>query len=387
MTYSIPYIILLFFLLISATISIQRKDNVLLCHRLNIIGITAFFLFFAFRGYIWHDWMGYYPAFEKMEWEDIFYYDYFKNREPLWFVFNLTVKTFTNSYQAMVIIVSALQTWLLVRFFKKYSVNILLSLAIFLAYSGFELSINLMRNFTATCIFLNAIPFIETRKPLHYLGLCSIASLIHLSAIFYIPCYFILNRRINKWIFISLIMFAYFMLFSGTPFLLKLVALLNLGGEIVESKIEVYSEYGMFGINRIDIIIKLFICILTFLYYEKIIKTNESNRLFINSLLLFILGSFLTSEFTEMSNRIGKLFVFSIWIVCGLMIRIFYYRNNRILYSAFLSLVLVYNVYYSTAERLKEYQNFLLGNADSYNNRLANFNKYFEEPKQIQQKK
>ena len=48
---------------------------------------------------------------------------------------------------------------------------------------------------------------------------------------------------------------------------------------------------------------------------------------------------------------------------------------------------LVYNVYYSTAERLKEYQNFLLGNADSYNNRLANFNKYFEEPKQIQQKK
>ena len=88
-----------------------------------------------------------------------------------------------------------------------------------------------------------------------------------------------------------------------------------------------------------------------------------------------------------MSNRIGKLFVFSIWIVCGLMIRIFYYRNNRILYSAFLSLVLIYNVYYSTAERLKEYQNFLLGNADSYNNRLANFNKYFEEPKQIQQKK
>ena len=81
MIYSIPYIILLFFLLISATITIQRKDNVLLCHRLNIIGITAFFLFFAFRGYIWHDWMGYYPAFEKMEWEDLFYYDYFKNRE------------------------------------------------------------------------------------------------------------------------------------------------------------------------------------------------------------------------------------------------------------------------------------------------------------------
>ena len=109
--------------------------------------------------------------------------------------------------------------------------------------------------------------------------------------------------------------------------------------------------------------------------------------MFINSLLLFILGSFLTSEFTEMSNRIGKLFVFSVWIICGLMTKIFYYKNNRLLYSAFLSLVLVYNVYYSTAERLKEYQNFLLGNADSYNNRLANFNKYFEEPKQIQQKK
>lgn len=387
MIYSIPYIIFVVFLLILATIAMQRKEDEMLCHKLNVIGITVFFLFFAFRGYIWHDWMGYYPSFEKMEWDDIFNYDYFKNREPLWFVFNLTVKSVTNNYQAMVIIVSALQTWLLVRFFKKYSVNILLSLAIFLAYAGLELSINLMRNFTAICIFLNAIPFIEARKPLHYLVLCSLASLIHLSAIFYIPCYFILNKKINKWIFISLIMFAYLMLFSGTPFLLKLVALLNIGGEIVERKIEAYSAYGMFGINRIDIIIKLLICILTFLYYEKIINTNESNRLFINSLLIFILGSFITSEFTEMSNRIGKLFVFSLWIICGLMIKIFFYRNNQLLYSVILSLVLVYNVYYSTAERLKEYQNFLLGNADSYNNRLTNFNKYFEEPKQIQQKK
>lgn len=374
-------------MLILATITMQRKEDEMLCHKLNVIGIAVFFLFFAFRGYIWHDWMGYYPSFEKMEWDDILSYDYFKNREPLWFVFNLTLKSVTHSYQAMVICVAAIQTWLLVRFFKRYSVNLLLSLAIFLAYAGLELSINLMRNFTAICIFLNAIPYIEARKPAKYFGLCILATLIHLSSLFFLPLYFFLHRKLSKWVFISLVLFAYFILFSGTPVLLKIIAMLNIGGEIVEHKIETYSAFGMFAINRIDIIVKLIICLLTFLYYDKIIQLNENNRLFINSLLLFILGSLITTEFTEVSNRIGKLFVFSIWILCGILIKVFHYRNNQLLYSAFLSLVLVYNVYYSSGERLKAYQNILLGNADSYNERLINFNKYFEEPKQIQNKK
>ena len=365
----------------------QRKEDEVLCHRLNIIGITVFFLFFAFRGYIWHDWMGYYPSFEKMEWSDILYYDYIKNREPLWFVFNLTIKSLTNSYQVMIIAVSAIQTWLLVRFFRLYSVNILLSLSIFSAYAGLELSINLLRNFTAICIFLNALPYIEAKKSLKYYSLCLIAILVHLSSVFYLPLYFVLNRRLNKWIYLALILLSNASLFANVPIVLRLISLTGIGGELVEYKIESYSSYGTFAVNRIEILIKFIFCILVFLYYNKLIKQRESNKIFINALIVYIIGSYFTVEFTEMSNRIGKLFVFAFWILCGSLTQVFFHKNNQLLYASFLALVVLYNTYYSSGERLKEYQNFLFGNADSYNERLKNFNRYFEQPKQIQQKK
>ena len=387
MIYSIPYLIFLFFFLFLAVVISERKEDEQLCHNLEKLGIASFLVFFGCRGYIWHDWMVYVPNFDKATWSDLVNYNYFKHQEPLWFVFQLTCKTFINSYPAFAFICTIVNTVLLVRFFKSYSINLMFALATYVAFSGFEISINLIRNSMAMFIVLNAIPYIEEKKISRYMLACAVASGIHLSSLIYIPLYFILNRNINRWVFIGLVVVCNAILFSNIALVLRLIESIGFDNEILEAKIETYSGFGMVGGSRFLLLQRFMICLMVFCYYDRLKELSPHNRMFINALLIYIVGSYLTSEFSEMSNRIGILFSFPFWILCGYIIKCFYYDNNRRLFMAFLGFVFVFNTYINTAEQIKEYQSWLIGTAESYEAKRNFFNKNFMEQKQINSSK
>ena len=139
----------------------------------------------------------------------------------------------------------------------------------------------------------------------------------------------------------------------------------------------------MFAGSRFMLLQRFIICIMVFCYYEKLKEMSPHNRMFINALMIYIVGSYLTSEFSEMSKRIGILFSFSFWILCGYLVKCCHYINNRRLFMGFMGFVLLFNTYTSTAENIKKYQNWLLGTADPYEVKMNFYNKNFMEQKQI----
>lgn len=379
--------IFLTFLVVLSVIVSEKKEDEKLCRNLTILGITAFIIFFGCRGYIWHDWTIYAATFDKITWNDLYLYDYFKHSEPLWLIYELVCKTIFNNFLFFALVSTVINTILLIRFFKRYSISLLFALATYLAFNGFELSINLMRNSMAIFIVLNAIPYIEERKFGKYLLMCVIAMGLHLSSVIYIPMYFILNRKVNKWIFLTAILAGNIILFSNIAIVLKIAEAIGFNNEIILKKIKDYSNFGMFAGSRFVLLQRFIICLMVFFYYEKLNELSASNRIFINALMVYILGSYLTSEFSEMSNRLGILFSFSFWILCGYLTKCCYYINNRRLFIGFLSFVFVFNTYIMTSEKVKEYQNWLFGTAESYETKMNFFNKNFIEQKQINSNK
>lgn len=383
MIYSLPYIIFLVFLLVLSVVVSEKKEDEMLCRNLTRLGIAVFLVFFGCRGYIWHDWTVYAVTFDKISWSDLYMYDYFKHGEPLWMFFVLTCKTLFGSYYFMAFVHAVINTALLVRFFRKYSISVLFALATYVAFSGFEISINLMRNSMAMFIVLNAMPYMEEKKIGRYLLLCAIAAGIHVSSVVYMPLYFILNRNINKWVFLATVLAGNVVLFSNVAIVLKLAEAIGINNEILAAKIEAYSGFGMFAGSRFMLLQRFIICMMVFCYYEKLKEMSPHNRIFINALLIYIVGSYLTSEFSEMSKRIGILFSFSFWILCGYLVKCCHYINNRRLFMGFMGFVLLFNTYTSTAENIKKYQNWLLGTADPYEVKMNFYNKNFMEQKQI----
>ena len=74
------------------------------------------------------------------------------------------------------------------------------------------------------------------------------------------------------------------------------------------------------------------------------------------------------------------IFFFKIFPYCFfyLMLKCFYYQNNRRLYAAFLGLYCVFRIAGSCYLPDFEYDNLLMGRIKSYNERLYIHNKTFE---------
>ena len=244
MIYSIPYVLLVVFLGFLAILLYQRKDDKELCHKITILGILVYFLFFAFRGFINTDWMTYYVEFDKCSWDLLFNYELGKSREPGFLLFELLCKSLFDNFHFFVFMGMVVNTALLIPFFKRYTDNVLLALTIFLVFEGFVINANLMRNSISIFIFLNAIQYLQRREALRYFGMCLLAVTFHFSAFVYFPMYFFLHRSLNKWVYLAIFLTCIAVFVLHVPIFLGLVKLTGIGGAFIEDKIEVYTEIG-----------------------------------------------------------------------------------------------------------------------------------------------
>ena len=73
--------------------------------------------------------------------------------------------------------------------------------------------LNLMRNYVALAIVLYAFKYIEERKFKHFLFWVLLASSFHVTALLFLPVYFIYNIKINRWVVIGIIV----TVFIGLP--------------------------------------------------------------------------------------------------------------------------------------------------------------------------
>ncbi len=352
--------------------------------RLNLLCIVVFFLFFGFRGFVGDDWQSYYVSFQTASWSELSLVpNNHWNYEVGFSVLMFACKSIINDYQFFVLICSLVNTLLLSRFLLKRMSNVPLGLMLYICMGGLVMSTNLMRNSIAILIFVNALEYIEQRRPLPYLVMGVLAISFHTSATIYLPLYFFLHRNISKWVYLGVFLVGNAILLLHISLLLPLTELVGrlLNAQMLE-KINDYTEMQDTAgfVLSIGYLERLFTGLLVFVYVDRLKMMRQENVVFINALLLYFVMIFMFSEFEEFSKRMSNLFIFAYWILWYDLIKTFSVMNNRRLFIGFIGIYCMMKLVGTASYVSWRYDSTLLG-AKSYQERLFIYNRNIPDSK------
>ena len=362
MLYSLPYIIIistfgLFSFLHERLSNTQAKRDIV------IASIAIFYIFFAFRGYLYTDWTSYDDFFSKLEWRDL---STDENKadfhEPGFVLLALLCKSIINEYAFLVIVCTTIDTFLFVRFLKRREIaNIPLVFMLFITFEGLIIMFNLLRNAISIFIFLNSLEYIEKRNIKKYLIACLLCLSFHLSSIIYFPLYFVLHKKLNRWVLPAIFTFCRAVHYSKVSFIGTMASMLGFQGAIGK-KVETYTEF--FSASRqfsfTGTIEKVGLTTLIFLYYNEI-SEKKGRILMINCLTLYYIMYYCLGELNTLSQRLADIFIFSYWILWGDIIHAIYLKNNKLILSGILYLYCLLVAFSNIKTPCQEYDNLLFG--------------------------
>lgn len=349
---------------------------------ITIACFLYFIFFFGFRGFIWHDWQNYYLLFKDMTMYDLEINPFMGGNEhfyePGYVLLNIFVKHIYDDYILFQVIQTSICCILLFRFMLKRGLNVPFFLLLFLSFCGFEMLINLMRNSISILIILNALEYIEDRKPVKYFLMCLLALTFHISSIVYLPLYWILNLKVNRWVFLGVFLSgAVFFLMHG-KLLSPLIAMATGNDSRIEIMIGIYGKLDEAKTLSLGFFERMATGLLVFGYYGKLLEINPKNRVYINALLLYLTILFFFNEMSTVSLRLGMLVVFGYWMIYYQLPEVFFFKNNKVLFCTIVMMYCLVKTNIYNISGLYEYENYLFG-CRSYEESVHRFYKMESE--------
>lgn len=199
-------------------------------------------------------------------------------------------------------------------YLSKYKGISILFFYVFIADS--HLGINMIRNLKSVMLFLYSLRFLYKKQFLKYLLMNAFGFLFHISSLFYIPLYFVLNKKINKKIFIAvygigLIVFLFNIKWIG--FALQPFATGNFGR--ITHLVLAYSDKAnvLSGSGRITIgFLERFISfIMLMLYKDRMERSFRYGTIFVNMAFIYFVLFFFFNEMYIFIQRLPPLFLVS----------------------------------------------------------------------------
>lgn len=382
MVYAYPYLLLTLAFGVLAVCENYYKSSSEKTTYINVLSIILFVFFFGLRGYVAYDWSAYCPAFNQLpdlptmlslplnKWP----------WEPGFIVFAIFCKWIYPDYFFFQFACSFLNAILLFQFFRKYVDNIPFAFVMFFAMGGIEISINLLRNSLAIFLFLNAIPYIQDKKPLPYFTICLLGCTFHSSCLAYIPMYFILNRKMKYNVMLAVFIAANMVYLLHIP-ILKTIILLFVDLLMPSTKLWIEAYLTMDAttgsVLSIGYIERLLTGVLLFCYMNKL-RTLRGCNIFVNSMFFYLCIYLFLSEFRTISVRCSYLFVFAYWITWIDLTKCFTYRNNKLLFMSFICIYSLLKVGIGNNTAMSDYYNILFEDK-TYNERLIFFRRHFND--------
>jgi hypothetical protein len=168
-------------------------------------------------------------------------------------------------------------------------------------------------------LFLISLKSLEERNIVKYMLLNSLGAVFHISAIIYIPLYFLLDKKINKFIILTIFVVGniiYLLQIEWLKmFLLSIISIIpGRMGFLIEKYLSSDFYSNSYGIS-IGYLERSFSFILIYSLSKKLYGINKNNRIYIN---IFYLYCFIFLYFSEMKiilQRVAILFVFPYWIL------------------------------------------------------------------------
>lgn len=367
-SYSLPYLAVFLILLFLAFNEIGRL-HVVSKKSSRIIAFLLMLFFIGLRGHLMTDFINYYPFFEHLPIiTELSISDLDKLRfEPGFVIYSSLVKTILPDYYAWVFVNTLLDLLVLYYISRKFCLSMSLLFIILLVYWGLEIEINLYRNSKAIMLFLLSLPYLLKRSIVPYMVLNLLGCLFHISAIVYLPLYFVLDREIPKaWVW-GLFVFSNVVFFLGVSLSSQLQGLTTfvdelLGSDELSSKATSWQESKSYGESygfSLGYLERLFFFVLFTLQYQKLILQRTANRVFYNAFIIFyFLFHTLSPISGELMRRMSILFGFSYWFLISN-----YLSQLRLRGSLSLAIVLLcfMRICVSNANRMMQYENISLG--------------------------
>lgn len=351
--YAIPYLIL-FLCMYLNIIPIRNKDEIIGDNNDSFLQIfilsISLLIFIGFRGYVYSDWVGYYIEYNK---SPSFFDGKLKinsfiseNDWEVGFLFYLIFcKTISGNYFFLQISSFIIDFLIIFYFFKRYiHKQIVFCFLLFILFSGLNIEINLLRNSKAIMLFLISIKYIEKKQFLKYVFINIIGSLFHISALLYLPVYFIFNVKISKKVILLLFIIGNFMYVFQIQWFRSILLSFSvwLPGRlkvITEAYLSSKFYSSSYGIT-IGYIERTLTFLVVYCSSNNLYKINNNNIIFLNAMYLYLFIFLYFSEISILLGRIPILFIFSYWIIYP---RIYSFLSRKYK-MVFLGLLLVYGV-------------------------------------------
>ena len=128
---------------------------------------------------------------------DVYNFQFDENVEMGYQILKYLLLRVTTEYHWLFLITSFIVVYCYLSIIKRYSVNYILSVFLFITSGVYTFFFNGLRQGLAMAVFSLALPFLLDRKIIPYVLVCLGASLFHITALFMIPFYFLVNLEIK----------------------------------------------------------------------------------------------------------------------------------------------------------------------------------------------
>lgn len=259
----LPYFLILFFIVFY----LYFKSKYINKKKGGVFISLVMMLFFSIRHYsVGTDTVVYIENFLEYSNYGGLNYERDDDVEPMIQWISYIIGSITNNYFYFLFVCSIFVFPSYVYFFRKYSEHYIWSIFVFITYGFYTIPFNTLRSAMASAFLLIALDFLLKKRKILFIIFSGIASLAHLSVLFVIPIFFLIELRIKiiyKFILSLLISF----------FTARLVV------SYVSSSNVRYTAYGnqanvMGGVGIVSFYFLLFL-IFTFFY-----RNNRENYIY-----------------------------------------------------------------------------------------------------------
>lgn len=278
----------------------------------------------------------------------------------LYSLYNKIVSLISTDYRAIIIANSIVICALTALFIYKNSDNVVFSTLFFMTFYHFFSAMNISRQYIAVMIICNAFYFLKNKKPVKYILLCIIATLIHNTAIvsfIMLPFLYINPTKRNIFIYFAVIVI-------GMIFMNKIMTLFS----VVFGHYTMYFEKSLLtevGENRKVVITVIYIVFAILLIYLLKNKTEEKESNYIDLYLLHMINLItiiigIISLKIMLLSRIEVYFsIFEIILIPKVLNKM---KNKRYIYIAFVVIMIIpmYIQLKSNNSTVLPYHNWLL---------------------------
>ncbi|UKT63276.1 EpsG family protein [Pedobacter mucosus] len=314
MFYAIIFLILIGFSFLEIT-SIDGVYKVILF----AVGILILFITAGLRFETGGDWTTYTVFFNQietlplvLEGKALIY-----NRsymEPAYKLINSLVKTLGGNVQVVFFIIALINSVLLYKALKKYTIYPLVGLLIYYTSMFFFLDMIATRQGVAVLLFFSSLNFVFERKFWRFLAVMVIAFLFHRSSVLLVPLYFIIHRSFSNRAYIIVFFVTLLMFFFQIKWMAGLLTITaNIIGGANGAIIKVYLNSSSYGANR-SLTVGTLINIILFAIYlskRKALADYKYFNIFFNLFMVNLIVFFVFYEFIEISNRYRFYFLIS----------------------------------------------------------------------------